>query len=47
VVTKGYVGKLFRNEAVADYIDRHHAELAMEMRGILDAVGSDARTPGW
>ncbi|MDO8605157.1 MAG: plasmid partitioning protein RepB C-terminal domain-containing protein [Phaeospirillum sp.] len=46
VVTKGYVAKLFRNEAVADYIDRHHAELAMEMRGILEAVGSDARTLG-
>ncbi|CAA7619000.1 RepB plasmid partition (fragment) [Magnetospirillum sp. LM-5] len=44
VVTKGYVAKLFRNEAVADYIDRHHAELAMEMRGILEAVSSDART---
>lgn len=46
VVTRGYVAKLFRNEAVADYIDRHHAELAMEMRGILEAVGSDARTLG-
>jgi hypothetical protein len=46
VVTKGYVAKLFRNEAVADYIDRHHGELAAEMQGILEAVGSDARTLG-
>lgn len=44
VVAKGYFAKLFRNEAVATYLDRHHAEMAVEMRGILEAVGSDART---
>jgi hypothetical protein len=44
VVARGYVSRLFRNKAVATYLDRHHAEMAVEMRGILEAVGGDART---
>ena len=43
VVTRGYVSKLFRNEAISDFLDRHHPELAFEMRSIIDAVGGDAR----
>jgi hypothetical protein len=43
VVIKGYVLKLFRNEAISDFLDRHHPELALEMRRIIEAVGGDAR----
>jgi hypothetical protein len=43
VVTRGYVSKLFRNEAISDFLDRHHPELAFEMRSIIEAVGGDAR----
>ncbi|CDK99518.1 conserved protein of unknown function [Magnetospirillum gryphiswaldense MSR-1 v2] len=43
VVTRGYVSKLFRNEAISDFLDRHPPELAFEMRSIIDAVGGDAR----
>ena len=44
VVAKGYVSKLFRNATVADFLDRHHPEVATEMRSIIDAIGGDART---
>ena len=43
VVARGYVSKLFRNEAISDFLDRHHPELAFELRSIIEAVGGDAR----
>ena len=43
VVTKGYISKLLRNEAITAFLGRHHPDLATEIRSITDAVGGDAR----
>lgn len=45
VVAKGFVARLMRNEAISAYLDRHHADLARELTGVMDAVTNDARAP--
>lgn len=45
VVAKGFMTKLFNNAAIADYLDKHHADIAKELRRVIDAVASDIRVP--
>lgn len=45
VVAKGFVARLMRNDAISAYLDRHHADLARELAGVMDAVTNDARAP--
>ena len=43
VVTKGYLVRLLRNEAIAGYVTRYYSELLEELMSIMEAVTSDAR----
>ncbi|WP_181299059.1 plasmid partitioning protein RepB C-terminal domain-containing protein [Pseudomonas sp. Q2-TVG4-2] len=43
VVAKGYLLRILRNEAIAGYLQRHHADLLEELLSIMEAVSSDAR----
>ncbi|MDE3739387.1 plasmid partitioning protein RepB C-terminal domain-containing protein [Pseudomonas resinovorans] len=43
VVAKGYLARVLRNEAIAGYLHRHHADLLEELVSIMEAVSSDAR----
>ncbi|EJO92008.1 putative plasmid partitioning protein [Ectopseudomonas mendocina DLHK] len=43
VDTKGYLARVLRNEAIAGYLKRHHAELLEELVSIMKSVSSDAR----
>jgi hypothetical protein len=44
VVAKGYLARLMRNEAVSDYLSRHHPDLSAELTSVMEAVGTDARS---
>ena len=43
VVAKGYLARVLRNEAIAGYLQRHHADLLEELVSIMESVSSDAR----
>lgn len=43
VVAKGYLSKLLKNDAIADYLNRHHGPMLSELRMVMDAVGADTR----
>lgn len=43
VVAKGYLSKLLKNDAIADYLSRHHGPMLSELRTVMDAVGADTR----
>lgn len=43
VVAKGYLSKLLKNDAIADYLNRHHGPMLSELRTVMDAVGADTR----
>lgn len=43
VVAKGYLLRMFRNEAISGYLRHHHADLLEELVSIMEAVSSDAR----
>ncbi|MGY8820850.1 MAG: plasmid partitioning protein RepB C-terminal domain-containing protein [Pseudomonadales bacterium] len=43
VVAKGYLLRILRNDAVAGYLQQHHADLLEELVSIMEAVSSDAR----
>lgn len=45
VVAKGFMSKLLGNQAVAGYLDKHHSDLALELRRVMDAVAADVRGP--
>ena len=46
VVAKGFVIRLLRNGALADYLGRHHGDVMSEMATVMEAVASEARAPG-
>ena len=46
VVAKGYVTRLFRNRAVAEYLKRNYKELTSELHEVMEAVAADARSVG-
>ena len=46
VVAKGFVSRLMRNGAIADYLTRHHRDLVGELSTVMEAVASEARAPG-
>ncbi|MNJ21477.1 RepB plasmid partitioning protein [compost metagenome] len=43
VVAKGYIARVLRNDAIAGYLYRYHADLLEELVSIMEAVSSDAR----
>lgn len=43
VVAKGYLLRILRNDAIAAYLQQHHADLLEELVSIMEAVSSDAR----
>jgi len=43
VVARGYLARLLRNAAVGDYLTRHHADLAVELSAVVEAIGTDVR----
>ena len=43
VDAKGYLAQVLRNEAIAGYLKRHHADLLEELVSIMKSVSSDAR----
>ncbi len=43
VVVKGYLLRILRNDAIAAYLQQHHADLLEELVSIMEAVSSDAR----
>lgn len=43
VVAKGYVGRLFKNPAISGYLERHHQDLASELKAIIQQIAMDAR----
>ncbi|WP_374438353.1 ParB/RepB/Spo0J family partition protein [Pseudomonas panipatensis] len=43
VVAKGYLMRVLRNETVAGYLHKHHADLLEELVSIMEAVSADAR----
>lgn len=42
VVAKGFVGKLLANPEIANHLDKHHRDMAGELRKVLEAVAADA-----
>jgi hypothetical protein len=46
VVAKGYISRLLENKTIAEYLRNNYRDLATEMRGIIEAVTSDARSVG-
>lgn len=43
VVAKGYLACLLKNEAVADYLERHHGPVLGELQTVMKAIGGDTR----
>ena len=41
VVAKGFVGKLLANPEIGAHLNKHHADLAVELRKVVEAVASD------
>lgn len=44
VVAKGYLSRLMRNSNIAAYLNKHYGDMTRELNGLLEAVGSDARS---
>ena len=44
VVAKGYLSRLMRNGNIAAYLNKHYGDITRELAGLLEAVGSDARS---
>ncbi|MNW15289.1 hypothetical protein D3C71_2137450 [compost metagenome] len=44
VVTKGYLSRILRNEAISAYLQRFEPDLARELIGVMNAVTADARS---
>lgn len=44
VVTKGYLSRMLRNEAISAYLQRFEPDLARELIGVMNAVTADARS---
>lgn len=43
VVAKGYLARLMRNEAISDFLKRHHKDLSEELVSVMEAVTTDTR----
>lgn len=43
VVAKGYISRLMRNEAISDYLKRHHKDFSEESTSVMDAITTDTR----
>jgi hypothetical protein len=45
VVTKGYVVRLLRNEAIFAYLERNHKDILSGLTDVIEAIATDARSP--
>jgi ParB-like chromosome segregation protein Spo0J len=41
VVARGYLAKLLKNPNVARYLERHQADIARELQGLIEAIGRE------
>ncbi|WP_156521124.1 hypothetical protein [Magnetospirillum moscoviense] len=42
VVAKGFMGKLLANPEIAAHLDKHHGDLAVELRRVVDTMSEEA-----
>jgi len=41
VVARGYLAKLLKNPNVARYLERHQADIARELQGLIETIGQE------
>lgn len=44
VVTKGYIARLMRSEAISAYLKQYEPDLAIELSAVMEAITTDARS---